>query len=226
MPRIARVIAPGFPHHVTQRGNFGQDIFDDDQDRQKYIKWLAKYARRHGTKFWAYCLMTNHVHFIVVPEHKNSLARTFNQTHMRYSQYMNLKHGRRGHLWQGRFYSCVLEEFHLYAAVQYVERNPLRAGLVQRVEAYPWSSAYAHVLRKADPLLSGDCPLVETIADWSEYLSKFEDNNWEDVFRRSTRTGRPVGSESFIRQMESLMGRALKALPHGRPRKVKRLSKN
>jgi putative transposase len=219
MPRIARVIAPGFSHHVTQRGNFGQDIFDDDQDRQRYLKWLSEYAKQHGTKFWAYCLMTNHVHFIVVPEQKDSLARTFNKTHKRYSQYMNHKHGRRGHLWQERFYSCVLEEIHLYAAVQYVERNPVRAGLVLQAEAYPWSSAYAHVVRKADPLLSDDCPLIETVADWSEYLSKFESKNWEDSFRRSTRTGRPVGSELFTRQMESLMGRTLKALPHGRPPK-------
>ena len=148
MPRIARVVIPNIPHHVTQRGNFGQNVFEDDTDRSVYLKWLHEYGQRYGTKFWAYCLMTNHVHYIVVPEYKNSLAMTFNQTHMRYSQYVNRKHNRCGHLWQGRFYSCLLDEDHLYAAMRYVERNPVRAGLKQQSEKYKWSSAASHVFKK------------------------------------------------------------------------------
>ena len=220
MPRIARVVLPGLPHHVAQKGNFGHDVFDNERDRQRYMEWLAKYARRYGTRFWAYCLMSNHVHCIVVPEEDLSLARTFNQAHMRYSQYMNHKHGRHGHLWQGRFYSCVLDEAHLYAAVRYVERNPVRAGLVRQAEAYPWSSARAHVSGdNSDPLLSNDCPLLLTVEDWSTYLSEPDEGRWVEGFRCSTRTGRPVGSDSFVSRIESVLGRAVKAMPRGRPRK-------
>ncbi|MFQ5883286.1 MAG: transposase [Candidatus Methylomirabilales bacterium] len=219
MPRIARAIAVGFPHHVTQRGNFGQPVFDGDEDREWYLTWLAKAAHRYGTKLWAYCLMTNHVHFIAVPTHQDSFARTFNHTHMRYAQYCNRQHGRVGHLWQGRFYSCVLEESHLYTAVRYVERNPVRAGLVHRAEAYAWSSARAHVLGTPDALLVADCPLVSTIRDWAAYLAEPDEARWMEAFRQSTRTGRPVGSPTFVARVEELLQRVLQAKPRGRPPK-------
>ena len=219
MPRIARAVAPGLPHHVTQRGNFGHAVFDDDEDRGRYLDWLAEYADRYGTRIWAYCLMTNHVHFIAVPETADALAQTFSQTHRRYARDANRRRGRVGHLWQERFYSCVLEEAHLYAAVRYVERNPVRAGLAGRAETYPWSSARAHVAGTADPLLSEGCPLVETIADWAEYLAASDDDPWTEEFRRSTRTGRPVGSASFVAQIEARLDRTLRARARGRPRK-------
>ena len=219
MPRIARAVAPGLPHHVTQRGNFGQAVFDDDEDRERYLGWLAEFAGRCGTRIWAYCLMTNHVHFIAVPETANALARTFSQVHRRHARDSNRRHGRTGHLWQERFHSCVLEEAHLYAAVRYVERNPVRAGLVRRAETYRWSSARAHVAGTADPLLSEGCPLVETIADWADFLAPADDEHWTGEFRRSTRTGRPVGSTSFVSEMEVRLDRTLKAEPRGRPRK-------
>lgn len=219
MPRIARAVAPGLPHHVTQRGNFGHAVFDDDEDRDRYLEWLAEYSDRYGTRIWAYCLMTNHVHFIVVPETEDSLARTFSQVHRRYARDANRRRGRVGHLWQERFYSCALDDAHLYAAVRYVERNPVRAGLVRRAETYPWSSARAHAAGTADPLLSVGCPLVETIADWADYLAGSDDDGWMREFRRSTRTGRPVGSASFVSLIEARLDRTLRAGPRGRPRK-------
>lgn len=222
MPRIARVIVPDLPHHVTQRGNFGQNVFENDSDRNMYLKWLIEYGQRYGTKFWAYCLMANHVHYIVVPENQQSLAMTFNQTHMRYSQYMNRKHKRRGHLWQGRFYSCVLDDEHLYTAVRYIERNPVRAGIVQRSEEYAWSSASSHILKEKNPLLSEDCPLIETIEDWEVYLSTSDDEEWMKEFRVLTRTGRPAGRESFMALIESLLRRVLKPKLSGRPKKLRK----
>lgn len=224
MPRIARVVVPNLPHHVTQRGNFGQNVFEDDSDRHLYLKWLLEYGQRYKAKFWAYCLMDNHVHYIVVPENQKSLAMTFNQTHMRYSQYMNRKHNRRGHLWQGRFYSCLLDDIHLYASVRYVERNPVRAGIVQRSEAYKWSSAHAHVFNETDSLLSEDCPLIEAIEDWSLYLSESDDEEWMEKFRTLSRTGRPAGGESFVTLIESLLSRVLKPKQAGRPGKSKNQS--
>lgn len=218
MPRIARVVIPGLPYHITQRGNFGINVFDNDQDRRQYIEWLSEYARKFGTRIWAYCLMANHVHFIVVPKSEGSLAQTFNAAHMRYSQYFNAKHSRKGHLWQGRFFSCVLENQHLMAAMRYVERNPVRAAIVTKAADYPWSSALAHVERIHDPLLSPDCPVLEEFSNWSDFLISDDDEPWLQNLRLATRTGRPMGSDSFILKIESQLGRILKALPKGRPR--------
>ena len=219
MPRIARAVAPGLAHHVTQRGNFGQPVFDDDQDRRRYLGWLAHYADRHGTRIWAYCLMTNHVHFIAVPETGDGLARTFSQVHRRNALDANRRRGRLGHLWQERFYSCALDDAHLYAAVRYVERNPVRAGLVRRAEAYPWSSARSRVAGTADPLLSAGCPLVDAIADWADYLASPDDQDWMEDFRAATRSGRPVGSASFVELIEARLDRRLRVGSRGRPRK-------
>lgn len=123
MPRIARAVAVGFPHHITQRGNYRQTVFEKNDDYSVYLDWLKNYSDKYSLKIWAYCLMSNHVHFVVVPQENDSMARTFNTLHMRYSQYMNKKHEAAGHLWQGRFYSCVLDERHLYACMRYVENN-------------------------------------------------------------------------------------------------------
>lgn len=219
MPRIARVVVPDLPHHVTQRGNYQQIVFRRDEDRNQYLLWIKKYSNRCGLKIWAYCLMDNHVHFIVVPQRPDSMARTFNQAHMRYSEYFNRKMGKRGHLWQGRFYSCPLDETHHYAAVRYVENNPVRAGLVERGEDYPWSSAPNHVEGMSSPVLSDDLPLLREIANWREYLSMSDEESMVKHIRRCTSTGRPAGDDSFTRRIERLLGRALTPEPIGRPRK-------
>ncbi len=91
MPRIGRVVAVGLPHHITQRGNYRQDIFSDDSDREKYLEWFREYSNKYELSELGYCLMTNHVHFIVIPNKEDSLAKTFNTTNMRYSQYFNRK---------------------------------------------------------------------------------------------------------------------------------------
>jgi putative transposase len=221
VPRIARVVVPGMPHHVTQRGNFGLTVFDDDEDRLRYLKWLGDYAETHGVRVWAYCLMGNHVHYVVVPEKDDSLAKTFNQVHRRHSLIMNRKHQRRGHLWQDRYHSCVLDDAHLYWAIRYVERNPVRAGLIERPEDYRWSSAPARVLGVQDQLLAADCPLSEAVEDWASYLSEWEDTEDLTNFRENTRTGRPVGSKGFVKRMEERLGRVLDAMPKGRPNIIK-----
>ena len=217
MPRIARVVVPDVPHHLTQRGNYQQIVFRDKDDREQYLVWIKEYKDKCGLKIWAYCLMDNHVHFIVVPQSPDSMARTFNQAHMRYSQYFNRKMGRRGHLWQGRFYSCPLDEAHLYAAVRYAERNSVRAGLVERGEDYPWSSALSHVERIDNPILSNDLPLLKEIPDWRQYLSAPDEEVMLKQIRSATSNGRPIGSESFVMRVEELLGRELRAKPIGRP---------
>ena len=218
MPRIARAIATGIPHHITQHGNYRQVIFGCDDDYQQYLNWLKYYSDKHLLKIWAYCLMNNHVHFVAVPEKEESMARTFNTLHMRYAQYMNAKRGDRGHLWQGRYYSCALDEKHLYAAVRYIENNPVNARIVKKAENYRWSSAKSHVKRIKDPVLAVDCYLEEEIDDWVKYLE--EDNNAgvKEALRVNTKTGRPCGDEKFIRKIERIVGRRLIARPKGRPK--------
>jgi len=144
MARTARAVAADTPHHVTQRGNGRQDVFFTDRDREVYLDAFFDYAARYSLRVWGYCLMSNHVHFVVVPERERSLARVFGRTHSDYARYANLVRRSCGHLWQARFYSCALDEHHAWQALAYVERNPVRAALMDEAEEYPWSTAAAH----------------------------------------------------------------------------------
>lgn len=221
MPRIPRVVGVGYPHHITQRGNYGQTVFKEEEDYIKYLRWLKEYSKKYLTKIWAYCLMSNHIHFVGVPMKEDSFARTFNTLHMRYAQYYNRKRRAKGHLWQGRFYSTVLDERHLYTAIRYVERNPVRVGIVEEPWEYKWSSARAHINKEAHPILSDDCYLIKEINEWRAYLMEREKGAVINNIRENTRTGRVCGKESFIRRIENLLGRKLVALPRGRPHKKK-----
>ncbi|NCO68358.1 MAG: transposase [Nitrospirae bacterium CG_4_10_14_0_8_um_filter_41_23] len=219
MPRIARAVSIGYPHHITQRGNYRQAVFEREGDYQQYLEWLKLYSSKYSLKIWAYCLMGNHVHFIAVPMETDSLSKTFNALHMRYSQYFNMRNKATGHLWQGRFFSCVLDERHLYAGIRYVENNPVRAKIVKRAEEYKWSSAISHVKGRTDSIISEDCYIIEKIKDWAAYLREKEDKTLENEIRQNTRTGRPCGDNNFILKIEKLLGRRMTALPWGRPKK-------
>ena len=135
------------PHHVVQRGNNRQDVFFVDDDRKVYLSFLQEEAGRSGLEVLGYCLMADYVHLVGRPEAEDSLGKAVGRTHFRYTQYINRFHGRSGHLWQGRFGSCALDEAHYWAALRYVERNPVRARLVGQAWLYPWSSAAADLER-------------------------------------------------------------------------------
>lgn len=145
MPRIARVVAVGVPHHVTQRGNNRQRIFDSDQDRLLYLKLLREYSARHKLRLWGYCPMDNHIHLVGVPLAGDALARTLRQTHADYARFANVKHRTSGHFWQNRYFSCALDEIYCWTALAYVEKNPVRAGMVTAAGDWGWSSARAHL---------------------------------------------------------------------------------
>lgn len=219
MPRRARVIVPGLPHHITQRGNNRQQVFYSPDDRRLYLALLIRYARQYGAHVAGYCLMTNHVHLVVVPQHENSLARTFGQTHAEYALALNQSEKRSGHLWQNRFFSCPLDAAHLENAMRYVELNPVRAGLTAMPWDWPWSSARAHSLHGAsDAVLDGSRDLdAWDYAGWKQSLlagiSQAECNS----IRRATHTGEPLGSYAFLRQLERHAGRRLQVLARGRP---------
>jgi putative transposase len=221
MARFARVVVPGVPHHVTQRGARRMQVFFSASDYLSYKTLLAQKARRYGLDLWVYCLMPNHVHLIVVPSSKEGLARPLGEAHHRYALYVNRRHGWRGHLWQERFASFPMDEPHLMAAIRYVLLNPVRAGLARTATDWPHSSARAQILGEADPLVN--CrPTSDRIADWELYLNRPQSaqEKAEEALRRHGRVGRPLGSESFVDRLERITGRRL------RPRKVGRKPKS
>lgn len=223
MARVARVVVPGLPYHVTHRGNRRQDVFLHDQDRRRYLRWLGENARRHGLEIWSYCLMTNHVHLLVVAGQVDSLALAIGRTHGRYALWQNRCYGRSGHVWENRFYSAPLDEEHLWTAVRYVECNPVRSGLVRAAEEYEWSSARCHALARRDELLAPSRPFPGPIERWAEWLAADPCDAQIEALRRSTSTGRPCGSESFVARLEGQLDRGLRRGKRGRkPRMAER----
>lgn len=219
MPRVARVAFNDCPYHVTHKGNRGQDVFFSERDRSLYRDVIAEYALRHELRIWAYCLMTNHVHLIVSGRRADSLARAIGLSHRVYARRLNREHGWTGHLWGNRFYSAPLDDAHLWAAVRYVELNPVRAGLILDPLAYHWSSARAHAGLADDGLLAPDRPFPGHVTDWREWLLSGLDDEKAASIRRATRTGRPCGSREFTHRMEELLARRLsprKRGPRGR----------
>ena len=175
MPRLARTVCAQVPHHITQRGNRREQVFFTDDDRHAYLGWLKEYAEKHEVDILAYCLMTNHIHLVAVPKTEDGLQQALKPLHMRYAQRINRTRGWKGHLWQGRFFSCALDEAYLLAAIGYVERNPLRARMVRKAENYRWSSAGAHCGLRQDEVLTAKSSWrkrFEAIGDWSAWLAQ------------------------------------------------------
>ena len=219
MPRVARIVIPDVPHHVTQRGNNRQDVFFAVDDRSVYLQILAEQSGRAALDVLGYSLMTNHVHLVVVPRRPDSLAKAIGRTDWIYTQHVNRLHDRLGHLWQNRFYSCPMGEKHTVAAMRYVEQNPVRAKLVMHAWDYPWSSARAHVTgRDETGLIDLNAWLTDwPPKEWRRMLRTGIDEDLLGVLRRCTMRGRPFGSDRFVSKMEKLLGRRVRANPVGRP---------
>ena len=209
MARMARVVIPNYPHHITQRGNRRQKTFFIDDDYQAYISLLSNAKELAGVDVWAYCLMPNHVHLVVVPEHKDSLAVFFREAHRQYTRRINFREGWRGHLWQERFHSFVMDEAYLLATARYVELNPVKARLCQAPEDWAWSSAQAHLRGEDDALVSVN-PMLNRVCDWREYLDVNESIDMQKSIREYTRTGRPGGTDDFVSKLEGQIKRTLR----------------
>jgi len=218
MARISRIVAVGYPHHITQRGVRSMDIFDSDSDRNTYLQFIKEESQRCEIDILAWCLMTNHVHFVAVPRNESSFAKGFGEAHKRYTRMKNFSEGVRGYLFQGRFGSCVLDERHLLAAVRYVENNPVDVGIVKNAWEYPWSSATYHVGSIENDVLVKDRNLYDLVNDWRSYLGQEEKDDLNTI-RKATRTGRPAGDNDFIIALESRTGRVLRRAKPGRKKK-------
>ena len=221
MARLPRVVIAEVAHHVTQRGNGRQCLLATDSERMVYLDLLRHASHLHSLIILGYCLMSNHVHLVAVPHQADALALALKATHGRYAAYWNAAHTTSGHVWQGRFYSCPMDEGHLWQALRYTERNPVRAGLVVDASDWLWSSAGAHC-GTADPdtaLAMERWSKSWTAAAWRQFLQEGETETELRTLRRSTYNGRPLGSEAFINRVEQATQRRLAPQKGGRPRK-------
>jgi putative transposase len=215
MPRSARIIIPGMPHHVIQRGNRKQTIFASDQDRQLYLRYIKAACIRNSVTCLAWCLMGNHVHLILTPPSADALRATMASTHTRYAQWINSSQDLSGHLFQGRFHSYAMDDAHLIAAARYVENNPVKAGLVEFAEDWRWSSARSHI-RDIDDGLTDRAALMHHLPNWRAYLARgAEASELDEAIEAALLSGRPQGDSPEIRAL------ALPPKRRGRPWPVK-----
>ena len=218
MARLARAVIPGIAVHATQRGNHRQTVFFGDEDRKIYLGLLHKNARRYGVSILGYCLMTNHTHLVVIPHCDFSLSRALGQTNMEYARWVQVPRDTPGHLWQARFRSCLLSDTHLWAALRYVELNPVRARMVRSAEEWPWSSASSHLRGMAEErFLAMDLWRERWSPEqWRVALAEsLQEADWQTRLREATRTGRPFGETAFLEQVGAELGRNFKPMTRG-----------
>jgi len=209
MARLPRIVIPGVPHHVTQRGNRRERTFFEDGDYALYLDLLADAAGKAGVEIWSYCLMPNHVHIVATPSDEDGLSRAFRYVHRHYTGYINARMRVTGHLWQGRFSSVAMDEPHLVSALRYVALNPVRARLVERPEAWRWSSTAAHLAGKDDHVVKV-APAIERVGDFAAFLgAPFDEAMSYAGLRKAESVGRPAGSREWLAEMEARTGLTL-----------------
>jgi len=215
MAGIARIVVPGVPHHVTQRGNRRERVFFNDDDYRVYLSLVGRAARAAGVEIWAFCLMPNHVHFILTPTTTDGLRRTFGAAHKQYAGRINARHGWSGHLWQDRFFSTPMDERHVSAALRYVAMNPVEAGLVARPQDWRWSSVHTHLLAREGGFVAVE-PVLSRTGNFLAFLGQEADLPATAGLVAAEATGRPVGGDEWIKGLEAQTGRALAPAKRGR----------
>jgi len=226
MPRRLRAVIPHQAHHVVQRGNYQQYIFEKDQDFRTYLYLIEDYSKKYDLTINAYCLMNNHVHFVVTPSNKCGLSELFKNANMRYSQYKNSEKRRLGHLWQGRFYSCCICPSYLTRVIRYVEMNPVRAKMVTKPWQYCWSSARQHLQLERFPIIKTNFHELcrqsgLDYKSWKNYLTLVDNEMFREI-RRTTQKGLALGDEAVIIKWEKALGIALREPKRGRPNTKKK----
>ena len=219
MPRRNRIVLPGVPYHITQRGGDRCEVFSSVQDRTTYLRLLRENLADAEVAILGFCLTTNHVHLVALPRREESLALLLRRVHGRYAQYFNTRAGRTGHLWQNRFFACALDQEHLWHALAYVDRNPVRTGMAAEAADYGWSSARAHSGRTDE---FGVLDLrwwrgQDHAETWPQILSEC-DAAEESRLRRCTYAGRPCGGKAFLDEISERFDRRWVI---GRPRKAR-----
>lgn len=228
MPRPVRLSAPGYTHHIIQRGNNRQTVFFDDAGRRLFLEWLGEAAQAEGCLLHAYVLMTNHVHLLLTPGDANAIARLMQSLGRRYVGYINRAQGRSGTLWEGRYKSTVLDsDPYVLACHRYIESNPVRAGLVARPADHPWSSFRHNAEGRADGLLTDHetyralgVTAKERHAAYRTMFAAALDDTLVETLRDATQRGWVPGSDHFRREIAAQLGRRVDPPQRGRPRKA------
>lgn len=224
MARLARVVIPGHPHHVTQRGNGRARTFFGEADYALYRDLLAEHCRAADVEVWAWCLMPNHVHLILVPHDADGLRRALAPVHRRYAGIMHARRKRTGHFWQGRFGAVVMDENHLAAALAYVALNPVRARLAKRARDWRWSSTRAHLAGKDDGV-TALAPIRDRFPRFADLLAAEQDADMFARLRAAESIGRPLGGDGFLATIERLTARQLRPGKRGpKPKAREQLS--
>ena len=224
MARLGRYFVKDQALHVTQRGNNKQKIFFEADDYAMYHGWLADAADGYGCKIHAYVLMPNHVHFLLTPENKESLPRMMQSLGRRYVRYVNDKEGRSGTLWEGRYRAAPIDsDAYFLSCCKYIERNPVRAKLVEHPRDYPWSSYRAHATGAADEAVGGHKLFRRLGRNAAEQQKEYralvrgkEDEEFLEALRAATNGGWALGGERFRRDIAKAAKRRATALPKGR----------
>lgn len=202
MARIRRIVVQNIPHHITQRGVRSMNIFFKDEDYECYKELLLNQCEIHDLDVISYCLMTNHIHLIVIPRNKESLSKAIGETHRLYTRKINFEQKVRGHLFQERFYSTPLDEEHFLYALRYVEQNPVKAYMVQ----YPWDYKYSSAryrLKLISKDIVSDYDVIDNILNYQDFL---QEDTQIKLLKGKTRTGKPCGDESFYDKIQSITG--------------------
>jgi putative transposase len=214
MARLARVVIPGHPHHVTQRGNGRARTFFGDGDYALYRDLIAENCRAAGVEVWAWCLMPNHVHLILVPSDPDGLRRALARVHRNYAGIIQARRKRSGHFWQGRFGAVAMDQEHLAAALRYVSLNPVWSRLVERAQDWRWSSTRAH-LRGRDDGVTALAPIRDRFPRFADLLESEPEADLFERLRAAESVGRPLGDDRFLARLERLTKRVLKPAKRG-----------
>lgn len=228
MPRRARLVLPGVPLHIIQRGNNQQACFYADEDYQFYLDWLREHAGRSGCRIHAYVLMTNHVHLLISsprPEASGALMKALGQ---RYVQYINRTYRRSGTLWEGRFRSGLTqEEGYLLTCQRYIELNPVRANMVDHPAEYRWSSYRGNAQGEPDTVVEPHAVYLALGVDAASRSAAYRElfrNDLEpglvDEIRRATNGNYALGNAMFAAQLTGALGRRVVPGQSGRPRRT------
>ncbi len=227
MPRRARMYIRGLPYHIVQRGNNREACFIEDENYQFYLELWERISKQKGVAVHAYCLMTNHIHFLITPEEdETGISETMKVVGSRYAQYINKRYNRTGTLWEGRHRSSLVQEGkYLLSCYRYIELNPVRADMVSRPEEYCWSSYGAnawgdkHWLTPHDEYSQLGQTQQERCHAYRElFRYQLSEQNLH-LFRKAAHYSQPVGDERFRLQIEKKYGVKSGRLGRGRPKK-------
>ena len=221
MPRKRRFILPNIPHHTIQRGNNRQSIFFEKEDYDYFLGRLKQLSRENGVEIGSYCLMTNHIHLLTYPATEAGMIKCMKMVCQHYTQYVNKKYKRTGKLWENRYKIHWVDPEREWVLARYIEKNPLRAGLVRQAEEYPYSSARRNLLGSRNGLIRREIVTERNRAGYREFFHEddFKEQALTEEINLRVEQGKAFGGENFISRLGELLGISVDYRKRGRPKK-------